>query len=160
MLNTVANDLGPQLLLAAMVFDGVLERHPKLTVVVEEVGVDWLPHLVSALDAAIGRKPDVLVDDEYRPSNLVVGETYTLPLTPVEYLPPPGAGDAAARRRTRSSPSCGPRSRPSSCASPATTRTSRVRSDAVGAVRAPAGALRRRRRATTFFGGVAELLGV
>ena len=85
-LNTVANNLGPQLLLAAMVFDGVFERHPKLTVVVEEVGVDWLPHLVSALDAAIGRKPEVLVDDEYRPSNLVVGKTYTLPLTPVEYL--------------------------------------------------------------------------
>jgi len=85
-LNTVANNLGPQLLLAAMVFDGLFERHPKLTVVVEEVGVDWLPHLVSALDAAIGRKPEVLVDDEYRPSNLVVGKTYTLPLTPVEYL--------------------------------------------------------------------------
>jgi len=85
-LNAVANNLGPQLLLAAMVFDGVFERHPKLTVVVEEVGVDWLPHLVSALDAAIGRKPAVLVDDEYRPSNLVVGKTYTLPLTPVEYL--------------------------------------------------------------------------
>ena len=85
-LNTVANNLGPQLLLAAMVFDGLFERHPKLNVVVEDVGIDWLPHLVSALDGAIGRKPEVLVDDEYRPSNLVPGETYTLPMTPVEYL--------------------------------------------------------------------------
>ena len=41
---------------------------------------------VTALDGSIGRKPDVLVDDEYRPSHLVMGETYTLPLAPIEYL--------------------------------------------------------------------------
>ena len=86
LLNFIANQAGPQLLLAAMVFDGVFERHPKLTVVVEEVGIDWLPHLVAALDGAIGRKPDVLVDAEYRPSHLAMGETYDLPLAPVEYL--------------------------------------------------------------------------
>ena len=86
MLNFIANQTGPQLLLAAMVLDGVFARHPKLTVVVEEVGIDWLPHLTSALDASIGRKPAVLVDDEYRPSNLAEGSTYTLPLAPVEYL--------------------------------------------------------------------------
>jgi len=85
-LNTVANNMGPQLLCAAMVLDGLLERHPKLTVVVEEVGIDWLPHLVTSLEGAIGHKPEVLIDDEYRPSNLKRGETYTLPLSPVEYL--------------------------------------------------------------------------
>ena len=85
-LNLLANQMGPQLLLAAMIFDGVFERHPKLTVVVEEVGIDWLPHLVSALEASIGRTPEVLTDAEYRPAHLAPGETYTLPLTPVEYL--------------------------------------------------------------------------
>ena len=85
-LNFLANQMGPQLLLAAMAFDGVFERHPELTVVVEEVGIDWLPHLVTALDASIGRIPDVLVDAEYRPAHLSPGDTYTLPLTPVEYL--------------------------------------------------------------------------
>jgi predicted TIM-barrel fold metal-dependent hydrolase len=85
-LNAVANTMGPQLLLGAMVFDGVFERHPKLTVVVEEVGIDWLPHLVAALDGAIGRKPEILVDDEYRPANLTMGDTYRLPLAPTEYL--------------------------------------------------------------------------
>ena len=85
-LNTVANNAGPQLLLAAMVLDGVFERHPRLTVVVEEVGVDWLPHLCAALDGLIGRKPEALVDDEHRPSNLTFGSTYSLPLEPVEYL--------------------------------------------------------------------------
>lgn len=86
MLNFIANQMGPQLLLAALVFDGVFERHPQLTLVVEEVGIDWLPHLVAALDGSIGRKPEVLVDSEYRPSHLVMGETYTLPLGPVDYL--------------------------------------------------------------------------
>ena len=41
----VASQLGPQLLVGALVYDGLLERHPQLTVVVEEVGIDWLPHL-------------------------------------------------------------------------------------------------------------------
>jgi len=85
-LNTVANNMGPQLLCAALVLDGLLERHPRLTVVVEEVGVDWLPHLCAALDGLIGRKPEALIDDEHRPSNLTVGATYRLPLEPVEYL--------------------------------------------------------------------------
>lgn len=85
-LNFIGNQMGPQLLLAAMAFDGVFERHPKLTVVVEEVGIDWLPHLVSSLEASIGHIPDVLVDAEYRPAHLAPGKTYTLPLTPVEYL--------------------------------------------------------------------------
>ena len=86
LLNFIGNQMGPQLLLAAMVFDGVFERHPKLNLVVEEVGIDWLPHLVGALDGAIGRKPEILVDDEYRPAHLTMGETYTLPLAPTEYL--------------------------------------------------------------------------
>ena len=144
-LNAVANNLGPQLLLAAMAFDGVLERHPKLNIVVEEVGVDWLPHLVGALDAAIGRKPEVLVDDEYRPSNLVLGETYTLPLTPVEYL----------RRQVRVTPL--PRWHPIApvlrsavppellCFSSDYPHVEGA-SDAVAPVRAPAGAFRRTAR--------------
>lgn len=43
---------------------------------------------VAALGGDIGRKPDVLVDDEYRPANLVPGDSCTLPLTPTEYLRP------------------------------------------------------------------------
>ena len=82
----VGSQLGPQLLLAAMVYDGVLERHTRLTVVVEEVGIDWLPHLVSALELSIGRVPGDLRDDSYRPSHLVMGQTYNLPLAPVDYL--------------------------------------------------------------------------
>ena len=32
-----------QVFLTAMVFDGVFERHPKLTVLMSELGIDWLP---------------------------------------------------------------------------------------------------------------------
>lgn len=82
----VGSQLGPQLMLAAMAFDGLFERHPKLIVVAEEVGIDWLPHLVTQLDLAIGITPEVLQDEEYRPSHLQAGSSYKLPLTPVEYL--------------------------------------------------------------------------
>ncbi len=86
LLNMVVNpQIAPQLLLSAMVFDGVLERHPKLTVVVEEVGISWLPHLLGILDHGVGRTPPGVLDDgEYRPD--FAGKAYRLPLAPSEYL--------------------------------------------------------------------------
>jgi len=75
----------PQLLIAALVYDGLLERHPKLNVVIEEVGIDWLPYVLSAMEASIGRTT-LPRDDEFRPSHLSVGDSYTLPLTPSEYV--------------------------------------------------------------------------
>jgi predicted TIM-barrel fold metal-dependent hydrolase len=75
----------PQLLIAALVYDGLLDRHPKLNVVIEEVGIDWLPYVLSAMEASIGRTT-LPRDDEFRPSHLSVGDTYTLPLTPTEYV--------------------------------------------------------------------------
>lgn len=81
----VGSQVGPQLLLASLVLDGVLERHPGLVVVAEEVGIDWLPHLVNTLELGIGRVPDALRDGEFRPGNLERG-AYRLPLSPTEYL--------------------------------------------------------------------------
>jgi len=81
----IAPQLSPQLLLGALVFDGVLERHPKLTVIVEELGISWLPHLLAVLDSAVGRsKNDQLSDGKLRPD--YVGSAYRLPLAPSEYL--------------------------------------------------------------------------
>jgi predicted TIM-barrel fold metal-dependent hydrolase len=82
----VASQIGPQLLVGALVYDGVLERHPDLAVVVEEVGIDWLPHLLTAMDLSIGRTGADQHDDEVRPSHLVMGATYRLPLAPVDYV--------------------------------------------------------------------------
>lgn len=86
LLNMVVNpQIAPQLLLSALVFDGVLERFPKLTVVVEEVGISWLPHLLGILDHGVGRAiPGVLDDGAYRPD--FAGTAYRLPLAPSEYL--------------------------------------------------------------------------
>jgi predicted TIM-barrel fold metal-dependent hydrolase len=81
----VAPQLGPQLLLGALALDGVLERHPKLLVIVEEVGISWLPHLVAVLDRAVGRDArGLLADGESRPD--FAGSAYRLPLAPSEYL--------------------------------------------------------------------------
>jgi predicted TIM-barrel fold metal-dependent hydrolase len=81
----IAPQLAPQLLLGALVFDGVLERHPKLTVVVEEVGISWLPHLVAVLDRAVGHgNSEQLADGEFRPD--FAGSAYRLSLKPSEYL--------------------------------------------------------------------------
>jgi predicted TIM-barrel fold metal-dependent hydrolase len=38
--------------LAMMVYSGVLERHPKLRLVLAESGIGWLPYFVRRLDAA------------------------------------------------------------------------------------------------------------
>ena len=82
----VSSQTAPQLLLAAMALDGVFDRHPNLVVLVEEVGIDWLPHLLTTLDVGIGHTPENLRDEHYRPSHLTFGRTYGLPLTPSEYL--------------------------------------------------------------------------
>jgi predicted TIM-barrel fold metal-dependent hydrolase len=64
-----------QLFLTAVVFGGVFERHPDLTVLVSELGIDWFPGWVNKVDsmAAPGVSP------------LVVGD-YRWPLTPREYV--------------------------------------------------------------------------
>ncbi|MEQ9450480.1 MAG: amidohydrolase family protein [Pseudomonadales bacterium] len=81
----LAPQMAPQLLLGALVFDGVFERHPQLTVVVEEVGISWLPHLLTVLDHAVGRADrQQLADGEFRPD--FAGTAYHLPLAPSEYL--------------------------------------------------------------------------
>jgi uncharacterized protein len=82
----VTAQVGPQLLVGALVYDGVLERHPGLTVVVEEVGIDWLPHLLTAMELSIGRIGRDQHDDQVRPNHLVVGDSYDLPLAPVDYV--------------------------------------------------------------------------
>ena len=81
----IAPQLSPQLLLGALVFDGVLERHPKLTVIVEELGISWLPHLLHVLDSAVGQsRNEQLSDGQIRPD--YAGSAYRLPLAPSEYL--------------------------------------------------------------------------
>lgn len=61
--------------LTAMVLGGVFERHPNLTVVFAEHGIDWVTPLTFRLDAMA--QPGL--------SPLLIGE-YRLPLSPAEYI--------------------------------------------------------------------------
>ena len=75
-LAALARQLVPQMALGAMIFGGVLERHPKLGSLVSELGIDWLPHFLDTID---------LEADNARPRLLTMAP-YTLPLKPSEYL--------------------------------------------------------------------------
>jgi len=68
--------LVPQLALGAMIYGGVLERHPRLAVIVQELGIDWLPDFLEAMD---------LEADPSRPRMLSFA-SYKLPLKPSEYV--------------------------------------------------------------------------
>ena len=74
-----------------MVLGGVFERHPKLTVLFSELGIDWFAPTVERMDTMAS--PGV--------SPLVLGE-YRLPLQPSEYV----------RRNVRISPLPAPHESP------------------------------------------------
>lgn len=78
-----------QVLLAMLVLGGVFERHPKLTLLMSEVGIDWFAPAVTWMDG--------MAD-----SPIVVGD-YALPLRPSEYV----------RRNVRISPLPAPQQVPS-----------------------------------------------
>lgn len=58
----------------AMVFGGVFERHPRLTVLIAELGIGWVPYTVANMD---GRAT---------PESAVFLHEYKLPLKPSEYV--------------------------------------------------------------------------
>lgn len=75
LLSVLQPDQAAQVYLTALVFGGVFERHPKLTVLISELGIEWVPRLITRLD--VMAQPGV--------SPLVLGE-YDLPRTPGEYF--------------------------------------------------------------------------
>jgi predicted TIM-barrel fold metal-dependent hydrolase len=68
----------PQIALAAMVIDGVLERHPRLAVMVQELGIGWIPNLIAMLDS-------VTVGPYGEQFGIGVAD-YDLPLKPSDYI--------------------------------------------------------------------------
>lgn len=51
LLHLINNPVVPQLALAALAFEGVFARHPRLVVMVQELGISWLPHFLELIDA-------------------------------------------------------------------------------------------------------------
>jgi predicted TIM-barrel fold metal-dependent hydrolase len=68
----------PQVALAALLIEGVFERHPGLVVLVEELGISWLPHFLESIDSiAVGPYGE----------HFGIGRSdYKLPLIPSEYV--------------------------------------------------------------------------
>ncbi len=75
-------------MLNAFVYGGIFERHPTLTLLISEFGIEWLPFTVANMDGRAGGAAVFLGD-------------YDLPLTPSEYVsrnvrisPLPAAGQS------------------------------------------------------------------
>jgi predicted TIM-barrel fold metal-dependent hydrolase len=51
LLHLVGGAMVPQVALAAMLIEGVFERHPGLVVMVQELGIGWLPHFMETVDS-------------------------------------------------------------------------------------------------------------
>ena len=78
LLHLVAGPMVPQVALAAMLIEGVFERHPGLVLIVEELGITWLPHFIQTMDS---------ITTGAHGANFGMGPgDYTLPLTPSEYM--------------------------------------------------------------------------
>lgn len=75
-LASLSRRLVPQLALASLIFGGVLERYPKLAVIVQELGIDWVPDFLETID---------LEADNSRPRMLSFAP-YNMPLKPSEYV--------------------------------------------------------------------------
>src|SRR5262249_25122706 len=90
----------PQIALAAMLIEGVFERHPRLVVMVQELGISWLPHFLETIDS-------VTVGPYGAQFGMGAGD-YALPLRPSEYM----------RRQVRVTPLASPDLRPRPAGAP------------------------------------------
>jgi predicted TIM-barrel fold metal-dependent hydrolase len=77
-LHLVNGSIVPQIALAAMLIEGIFERHPGLVVIVEELGITWLPHFLSTIDSLAGGPYGELFG--------MAKSDYHLPLKPSEYM--------------------------------------------------------------------------
>ena len=72
--------------LAAMVFDGVFERHPKLVAIVEELGIGWLPHFLRSMDAAVGGRGATGYEQPLKPSEYIQRQVRVAALASTDQL--------------------------------------------------------------------------
>lgn len=103
LLHLINTPIVPQLALAALLFEGVFQRHPKLVVMVQELGISWLPHFLELVDqTTVGsygqqfgmgpgdwpypEKPSEYLQRQLRVSVLAAGDL----LRPTLDLVPPG----------------------------------------------------------------------
>ena len=78
LLHLVAGSMVPQVAMAAMLIEGVFERHPGLVLIVEELGITWLPHFLATIDS-------ITTGPHGANFGMAPGD-YHLPLRPSEYM--------------------------------------------------------------------------
>jgi len=66
--------VAPMTLLYSMIYSGVFERHPRLTLLLAELGVGWLPYLYREIDDRISPTAELFVG------------SWKYPMKPSEYL--------------------------------------------------------------------------
>jgi predicted TIM-barrel fold metal-dependent hydrolase len=74
LLHLVAGSMVPQVALAAMLIEGVFERHPGLLLIVEELGITWLPHFMTTIERRQVRVTPLVSSDPLRPTFDLVPE--------------------------------------------------------------------------------------
>jgi len=74
MVGSAHRHVAPMTLLYALIYSGVFERHPRLTLLLAEVGTGWLPYLFRE------------IDDRISPTAELFLGKWRLPLRPSEYL--------------------------------------------------------------------------
>ena len=79
--------VAPMTLLYSMIYSGVFERHPRLTLLLAELGVGWLPFLYREIDDRISPTAELFVG------------SWKYPMKPSEYLARNVRGDAALGRQ-------------------------------------------------------------
>lgn len=78
LLHLINGQVVPQIALTAMIIDGVFERHPNLVVIVEELGIGWIPNFIEMVDS--------VTVGPYGTQFGMGKEDYKLPLKPSDYI--------------------------------------------------------------------------
>jgi predicted TIM-barrel fold metal-dependent hydrolase len=78
LLHLINGSVVPQIALAALLIEGVFERHPGLVMIVEELGITWLPHFIHTIDS-------ITVGAYGEQFGMAKGD-YKHPLKPSEYM--------------------------------------------------------------------------
>jgi predicted TIM-barrel fold metal-dependent hydrolase len=80
-----------EIYLTALVMGGVFERHPDLTILISELGIDWLPRLAEKLDSMTSAGASPLVLGDYRlslsPSEFILRNVRVSPLPAPHQVP-------------------------------------------------------------------------
>ena len=86
------NQQAPEMALGALILGGVLDRHPKLAVIVSKFGISWLPHWLEIMDfysysLSTDFRPPGVQRHPLLPSEYVARQVFVIPLPEEQIFP-------------------------------------------------------------------------